>query len=170
MLLARRRFFAVAGGAAFALSAGSVPFGSARAATAPQVRIGDLYIDPNAEDLEFSKVANDLNGKPVQVYGFMAPPLKPDLHFFVLASMPLNTCPFCDTAASWPSDILVVQLRHRQPVVGFDQALLVNGRLELGEAIDPDTGFVSRARIADAEYDVAKVAKPCAFGQTCPGA
>ena len=76
-----------------------------------RLRIRDLY----AERAEFSARANELSGKPVEVQGFMAPPLKADAAFFVLTKLPMAVCPFCDSELDWPNDIVLVRLRREQP-------------------------------------------------------
>ena len=60
------------------------------------------------KDLSFSKNAQKLNGNEVKVFGFMAPPLKAEANFFVLTKMPMSVCPFCESEADWPDDILLV--------------------------------------------------------------
>ena len=49
--------------------------------------------------------------------GFMAPPLKAESKFLVLTRMPMGVCPFCELAADWPSDIVVVYTEELISVV-----------------------------------------------------
>jgi hypothetical protein len=49
-------------------------------------------------------------------------------------------------------DILVVYLKAEETFVQENRPLAVTGRLELGSYTDPDTGFVSQARLMDATY------------------
>lgn len=100
----------------------------------------------------FSDTATGLQGARVTVEGFMAPPLKADSQFFVLTKMPMSVCPFCETATEWPDDIMAVYTKRRVNVVPFNVKILTSGVLELGEFRDPDTGFVSLVRLADATY------------------
>jgi hypothetical protein len=79
----------------------------------------------------------------------MAPPLKPDAKFFVLIKMPMAVCPFCETEADWPRDIVLVRLRERQDW-SFNRPIVTEGVLELGTEVDEETGFVSRVRLTDA--------------------
>ena len=113
-----------------------------------RLRIRDLYV----AGAEFSPQAKALHGKTVAMQGFMAPPLTPDIAFFVLPKLPMAVCPFCDSEMDWPADIVVVRLRRAQDWVDFNTPILVTGRLELGTAVDEDTGFVSRVRVVDASY------------------
>jgi len=116
-------------------------------ASAPApIRVRELY----EKDGSFSALADSLVGKRVPVRGFMAPPLKADAAFFVLTKQPMSTCPFCESAAEWPRDILVVHTKRRFDVLAFNIGIVVDGVLELGTETDPDTGFVSRVRLADA--------------------
>ena len=125
----------------------------ARAAPAAveRLRIRDLY----ARGAEFSDKAQSLSGQEVVIQGFMAPPLKADAAFFVLTKLPMAVCPFCDSELNWPTDIVLVRLHSRQDWVDFNLPILVTGRLELGTEIDQETGFVSRVRLVEAEYELA---------------
>lgn len=142
--LTRRALAALAAGAA---AAEATP---ARAAVVERIRIRDLY----AERAEFSAKANGLDGRPVEIQGYMAPPLKADAAFFVLTKLPMAVCPFCDSELDWPTDIVLVRLRRRQDWAEFNQPIVASGRLALGTEVDPDTGFVSRVRLVDAAYDL----------------
>jgi hypothetical protein len=89
----------------------------------------------------------------VSVTGFMAPPLKAESSFFVLTKRPMAVCPFCETSADWPDDILAIYTKRAIDVVPFNIRIRTEGTLELGTFKDPDTGFVSRVRIVDAHYE-----------------
>lgn len=116
-----------------------------------RIKIRDLY----ETQAEFSKQAKTLEGERIEIPGFMAPPLKPDAEFFVLTKMPMAVCPFCDSAADWPVDIVLVLLRKEQEWVDFNRPIVARGVLELGVAVDEETGFVSKVRLVDAEYEFA---------------
>ncbi|MEM8958890.1 MAG: hypothetical protein AAGC86_13890, partial [Pseudomonadota bacterium] len=91
----------------------------------------------------FSELAQSLEGQRIIVDGFMAPPLKAESRFFVLTRMPMSVCPFCETAAEWPEDILAVYTKRVIDVIPFNVRIKTSGILELGEFRDPDTGFLS---------------------------
>ena len=120
-------------------------------AAANRIRIRDLY----GRGAAFSEQALALNEQTVQIQGFMAPPLKPDVNFFVLTKLPMAVCPFCDSEMNWPNDIVLVRLRDRQDWVDFNQPIVVTGTLSLGTEIDEATGFVSRVRLVDAAFELA---------------
>lgn len=84
--------------------------------------------------------------------GYLAPPLKAESRFFVLTREPLALCPFCQSDADWPLDIVVVLLRRTMTLLPGGTKLLVSGRLETGSHQDPETGFVSLVRLAQADY------------------
>jgi hypothetical protein len=84
--------------------------------------------------------------------GFMAPPLKPDARFFVLTRQPVAICPFCQSDADWPQDIVVVYLQRTLEPVPASRPIEVRGILEVGSKVDPNTGFVSLLRIVDAKF------------------
>lgn len=112
------------------------------------VRLRDLY----DRDMSFSELAQSLEGKRVAVSGFMAPPLKAESSFFVLTKIPMSVCPFCETEAEWPDDILAVYTKRTLRVVPFNVPIITEGTLELGTFVDEETGFLSRVRLADAIY------------------
>lgn len=122
-----------------------------RASTdATPLSFANLYKSRTVLGMVFSDLTTQLAGREVVVAGYMAPPLKPESAFFVLTRTPVAICPFCDSDADWPSDIIVVYLKDP---VGFQQdgvAINVTGILQIGSKRDPVTGFVSQLRIVDA--------------------
>jgi hypothetical protein len=123
----------------------------------PSVRAADdEFVRPRAlynKDLSFSDYALELDGDDVVVSGFMAPPLKAESRFFVLTNRPMAVCPFCETEAQWPDDILAIYTKRVLKVVPFNVPIVTRGTLELGAFTDPDTGFVSRVRLVEATYE-----------------
>lgn len=112
------------------------------------IRLRDLY----NKDQSFSDLALELQGQQIAVSGFMAPPLKAEAQFFVLTKRPLATCPFCESEAEWPDDIVAIYTRRTITPTPFNVPILVTGRLELGTYTDPELGFVSRVRLVDARF------------------
>ncbi|MCG6904302.1 MAG: hypothetical protein LJE68_16640 [Rhodobacter sp.] len=112
------------------------------------VKLRDLY----NKDQTFSDLALSLEGQRITVDGFMAPPLKAEANFFVLTKRPMATCPFCESSADWPDDILAIYTKRTVKEIPFNVRIVTQGVLELGEMTDPDTGFVSRVRLVDAKY------------------
>jgi hypothetical protein len=127
------------------------PFVARPARAADRVKFADLW----AEGAEFSDRAKKLAGQPVEMRGYMAPPLKPEVDFFVLASEPLATCPFCDEGAAWPEDIVLVMLHGPRSAQAYNRPILVSGILDIGTQTDEKTGFVSRVRLQDGKFKYA---------------
>ncbi len=112
------------------------------------IKLRDLYArDGSASDLALSR-----EGQRITVDGFMAPPLQAESQFFVLTRIPMAVCPFCETEADWPADILAVYTKRIVDVVPFNRRIQSRGVLELGPYRDPDTGFLSMVRLNDAVY------------------
>ncbi|WP_238626138.1 hypothetical protein [Aggregatilinea lenta] len=94
-----------------------------------------------------------LDGQDVVMEGYIAPPLKPKLDFFVLTQIPLAMCPFCSTDADWPDRIALVYLpeatlfNNRYPV-------RITGRMEVGSSVDASSGMVSLVRLYADEIEV----------------
>ena len=107
----------------------------------------ELYSGASPLGIQFSSKLKTLNGHRVKMTGFMAPPLKPTLAFFVLTKVPMAICPFCSTDANWPNDIVVVRLSKPVTALPYDQPIQVIGKLEVGSQIDQETGFVSLVRL-----------------------
>lgn len=115
-----------------------------------ELKFADMY----TSGMEFSELLESLEGERIAMSGFMAPPIKPDASFFVLTKIPMAVCPFCETAAEWPDDIVFVRLDKEFRRVYFNTLIQVEGVLELGVDVDDQTGFVSLVRLTDAEYRV----------------
>ena len=102
--------------------------------------------------LTFSDQVKQNAGKEVTVEGFMAPPLRAKGNFFVLTKQPVSLCPFCNSDADWPDDIIVVYLEKAEVFKQLNRTIKVTGTLETGSYRDPETGFVSQLRLVDAKY------------------
>jgi hypothetical protein len=118
------------------------------ALAAEMMRFGDLYVG----NATFSEQALALDGSRIEMDGFMAPPLKAESAFFVLTKMPMAVCPFCETEADWPQDIVSVYSRDIVTVAPFNVPIRVSGTLRIGVYTDAELGFVSKVRLVDADY------------------
>jgi len=129
-------------------------FGSAEgwSMEAEVIHFDMLYKNFGVRGLEFSDRLKSLASKNVAITGYMAPPLKAESQFFVLTREPLSICPFCQSDADWPLDIIVIYLKQASPLVSAGAQIHVTGRLEIGSYLDPETGFVSQLRIVDASF------------------
>lgn len=116
------------------------------------VTFENLYRLNGVLGLKFSDHTLACKGKTVTMRGYMAPPLKPESKFFVLTRQPVAMCPFCSSDAEWPIDIVVIYLRNALSPVNLSEKIEVEGTLELGSWVDPQTGFVSQVRIVDAVF------------------
>jgi hypothetical protein len=120
------------------------------AVDSPVLQFDELYASFGALGLTFSERARQLAGTRVVIRGFMAPPLKPEASFVVLARRPVAVCPFCQSDADWPEDIVVVFLAARTNALSAAERVEAEGVLELGGKVDPATGFVSQVRLVGA--------------------
>ena len=96
--------------------------------------------------LQLSDKLLSLDGQSIVIDGYMAPPLKADLDYFVLTRVRLAFCPFCSTTTDWPDDIALVYLTDGT-ILASDAPLRVTGILEVGPSVDRETGMVSLVRI-----------------------
>lgn len=136
------------------LSVISVFFASLGLARASETMLSfaELYESFGVMGLSFSARAKGLIGAQVTIAGYMAPPLKAESHFFVLTKEPLAICPFCQSDADWPVDIVVIYLDDASPLMSAGAKLAVTGRLELGSWTDPESGFVSQVRLRASRF------------------
>ena len=125
--------------------------GTSKAAT-PELSFDELYSGGGVLGLQFSDKVEGLSGQRVIIKGFMAPPLKAEAAFFVLTREPVALCPFCQSDADWPDNILVVYLSSNQSFVQNNATIEVEGMLEIGSHRDADTGFISQLRLRDARF------------------
>lgn len=142
-------------GAVLGLAAASLFDRAAVAADAETIAFDSLYKSFGVLGFEFSDRVTALRGQEVRITGYMAPPLKPESHFFVLTREPLAICPFCQSDADWPVDIVVVFMKNETAMVSAGRKVVVTGRLEIGSATDAETGFVSQIRVTHATFALA---------------
>jgi len=121
-------------------------------ATAARASENVTFADIAIADDKFTDKAKRLAGKAVEMRGYMAPPLKPEIEFFVLTSLPTAICPFCDAAAAWPDDIVLIFMSRPIRALAYDRLIKVSGTLEIGTDTDEGTGFVSRVRLRGSSY------------------
>ena len=131
----------------------SITLSIALEANAASLDFSDMYSGASSEGLVFSDTLNSLNGSEVTMTGFMAPPLKPSINFFVLTETPMAVCPFCSTDADWPYNMVVVYVNGSVDALPYDQEVTVTGTLDLGSYMDGDTGFVSQVRLLEATVE-----------------
>jgi hypothetical protein len=122
------------------------------AADAEVIHFDMFYKSFGVRGIEFSDRLKNFVNKTVAIKGFMAPPLKPESQFFVMTREPLAICPFCQSDADWPLDIVVVYLKQASAMISAGTAIDVTGTLALGSYQDAETGFVSQLRVIDATY------------------
>lgn len=122
-------------------------------AASERITFEGLYKSFGVLGLAFDDRIVALKGREVTLAGYMAPPLKAESTFFVLTREPLAICPFCQSDADWPIDIVVVYLRAQAALAPAGARMSVSGRLDLGSWTDPETGFVSQIRLTRAGYE-----------------
>jgi hypothetical protein len=122
------------------------------AADLPRLRFADLYDGNGITGMQFSPLTQSLAGRRVAMRGYMAPPLKAEADFFVLTKNPVNLCPFCNSDADWPIDIVVVYPGDDAEFIKNSVPIEVTGVLEVGGQADPKSSFYSRLRLVRASF------------------
>ena len=141
----RRAFLGACASSVFALGVARV----ARSAQS-ELKFDEIYSRQGVLGMELSPRTGALAGKPVRMLGYAAPPLKAEAAFLVVTRAPVSICPFCNSDADWPADIVVVYPRDRDEAVPGGVPVQIDGTLELGRKVDAATGFLSLVRIVDA--------------------
>ena len=124
------------------------PLVASQAQAAETLTFKDIWLEGD----EISLKAKANIGLDVEMQGYMAPPIKPEVQFFVLTKIPTAICPFCDSTASWPEDIVLVLMSRPIRAIDYDRLIRVQGTLEIGTDVDVATGFVSRVRLRNSTY------------------
>ena len=128
----------------------------ARPARAEEMlRFDQLYKSIGVRGMVFADKVRALAGQRVRMRGYAAPPLAAESPFFVLTSEPMTICPFCQSDADWPVDIVCVYLRRSSPLMDGGTRLDVSGKLDIGSWTDPKSGFVSLLRLIEADFRIA---------------
>jgi hypothetical protein len=126
----------------------STPIMTRSASAAERMTFAEMWSD----GAEFSDRTRTLAGQTVEMRGYMAPPLKPRIDWFVLTGTPTATCPFCDSEAAWPDDIVLVVPSRPVVALAYNKLIGVSGLLDIGTRTDEKTGFVSRVRLLETSY------------------
>lgn len=134
---------------AAAVLAPLLPARAVLAAPTP-LKFRDLYVRGN----QLTDIAAGLNGQSVTMIGYMAPPLKPEIAFFVLTKTPMSTCPFCETEMQWPDDIVLALTDRPVSPVRYTDLIRASGVFETGFETDAETGFVSYIRLRHTHYEM----------------
>ncbi len=123
------------------------------AAQAP-LEFGTFHARVVEGGLEYADVLLVAEGEVVAIEGFMAPPLKPRIEWFMLTRYPMQTCPYCSDGADWPPDVVLVTTEDGRQLDArpYTERLRIVGRLELGLESDVDAGL-SLIRIVDARVE-----------------
>jgi hypothetical protein len=124
----------------------------ANASEAEVISFDMFYKSFGVRGIEFSDRLKALHSKQVTLTGYMAPPLKAESPFFVLTREPLAICPFCQSDADWPLDIVVVYLKQASPLISAGSQVHVTGLLDIGSYNDQETGFVSQLRLVQSVF------------------
>lgn len=104
---------------------------------------GTFYARAVMGGIEYSENLLALEGQRVEIRGFMAPPLKPRIEWFMLTRFPMLTCPFCSDVADWPPDVILVILQdgRRMNALQHTDPIRVIGILDLGVEMSVEAGL-----------------------------
>lgn len=148
----RRRLLALLVAAAAVLGAAGEAEARAR------IRFSDFFTGETYQvgigmtpDLKLSARLLELNGKPVEILGFMDGILPRDGMHFMLIKEPQFLCPFHTVSFDWAGFAAVFL---KSPTSYLDGPIRVAGRLDVGRKVD-EMGLVSYVRIYEATVEQA---------------
>lgn len=114
-----------------------------------------LYAHASVRGLEFTPLAQALDGQEVVMDGFVAPGEEGELPtLLVLTPNPLRECPYCVEAADWPNEVegmwryVVVSLPTGVPVPAPGSRVRVVGLLTLGNRPDAPQNVATPLHLA----------------------
>lgn len=119
----------------------------------------DDYDPWSTEPPVMSARLKSLDGQRVVMEGYMAPPLKLGLDWFMLTAVPVGSCPFCSGASQWTPDIVLIYVEGQEGLEDLYTyyPLKVEGELHIGEVVDTETGMVSLVRIYTNEDNLEEI-------------
>ncbi|MBE1446663.1 hypothetical protein [Paenibacillus sp. OAS669] len=97
----------------------------------------------------------DLNGKTVQIKGFMGEVLSFDKHWFLLIPQPGAECPFDNGDETYWNKIMIVFVPKDTKLRYTSGPLQITGRLDVGIKID-ESGYKTMFRLYDAKFEKIK--------------
>src|SRR5690606_19387874 len=99
-----------------------------------QLEFGTFSAEIVRGGIEYTPNLLALEGQEVRMVGYMAPPLKPRIEWFVLTRSPMETCPYCSDAAEWPPDVVMARLPSGRTAntEAFNVLIEVTGIVDLG--------------------------------------
>jgi hypothetical protein len=117
-----------------------------------RLRIGEIFSTIGIIGLRLTERARALQGTPVVIRGYMAPPLVEQGRNFVLTRAPLQTCPFCDDGARWPDDALPIHLDRDTHFVEPSHQIEVTGELEILDRMEAEALGLRFVRLVNARW------------------
>ncbi|MFF2155869.1 hypothetical protein ACFVVQ_11195 [Paenibacillus chitinolyticus] len=97
----------------------------------------------------------DLNGKSVEIRGFMGEVLSFDKHWFLLIPAPGAECPFDNGDETYWNKIMIVFVPKETKLRYTSGPLKIKGRLDVGIKID-ESGYKTMFRLYDASFESIK--------------
>ncbi|MFH5186090.1 hypothetical protein ACHHV8_27565 [Paenibacillus sp. TAB 01] len=94
----------------------------------------------------------DLNGKTVQIKGFMGEVLSFDKHWFLLIPQPGAECPFDNGDETYWNKIMIVYVPKDVKLRYTQGPLQITARLDVGIKID-ESGYKTMFRLYDAKFE-----------------
>jgi hypothetical protein len=112
------------------------------------------FFDTEKQDTPSNKFW-DLNGKTVQIKGFMGEVLSFDKHWFLLIPQPGAECPFDNGDETYWNKIMIVYVPDSIKLRYTSGPLLITGKLDVGIKLD-ESGYKTMFRLYDASFEKIK--------------
>jgi hypothetical protein len=112
------------------------------------------FFDSEKQDTPSNKFW-DMNGKTVQIKGFMGEVLSFDKHWFLLIPQPGAECPFDNGDETYWNKIMIVYVPDSIKLRYTSGPLLITGKLDVGIKLD-ESGYKTMFRLYDASFEKIK--------------
>ncbi|WP_244163064.1 hypothetical protein [Paenibacillus pectinilyticus] len=109
------------------------------------------FFDTEKQDTPSNKFW-DMNGKTVQIKGFMGEVLSFDKHWFLLIPKPGAECPFDNGDETYWNKIMIVYVPDSIKLRYTSGPLLITGKLDVGIKLD-ESGYKTMFRLYDASFE-----------------
>jgi hypothetical protein len=118
----------------------------------PLLGFSNIFAGIGVFGLRLTEQAKRLQGSPVVIRGYMAPPLSEHGKHFVLTRAPLHSCPFCDDGARWPDDAIPAYLDNDSHFVEPSRRIQVAGELKILSATESEQHALRIVRLVNARW------------------
>lgn len=110
-----------------------------------KLRFSEMYTVAG-EDKNISEIFKELDGKEINMTGYMAAQSPLDGSFIYLVNQPYVSCPFCAIGDITKLEVIPVYMEDGSEIQYLESGVKIVGRLEVSEKVD-SLGYTTQCRI-----------------------